>query len=156
MKRIRIIFLYGIIFACQNDKNIPLPVNSEGTIGSTTPVTPPPTTNVVCHPDTVYFKQKILPLIVSNCAMSGCHDAISKKDGVILTDYTNIFKEVNTKNPTSSELYTSLMETGEDRMPPPPMAAFSNENIAIVLTWIKQGAKNNSCEASGTACIARG
>ena len=153
MKRIRIIFLYGIIFACQNDKNIPLPVNSGVTNGSTTPVTPPPTTNVVCHPDTVYFKQKILPLIVSNCAMSGCHDAISKKDGVILTDYTNIIKEVNTKNPTSSELYTSLMETGEDRMPPPPMAAFSNENIAIVLTWIKQGAKNNSCEASGTACI---
>lgn len=38
-------------------------------------------------------------------------------------------------------------------MPPPPMAGFSNENIAMVLTWIKQGAKNNSCEASGTACI---
>ncbi len=126
------------------------PVNPIVTI--TTP-TNPPTTNVVCNPDTVYFKQKILPLIVSNCAMSGCHDAISKKDGVVLTDYTNIIKEVNTKNPTSSELYTSLLETGEDRMPPPPMAGFSKENIAMVLTWIKQGAKNNSCEASGTACI---
>jgi uncharacterized membrane protein len=119
----------------------------------TTPTTPPPTTNVICNPDTVYFKQKILPLIVSNCAMSGCHDAISKKEGVVLTDYTNIIKEVNTKNPTSSKLYTSLLETGEDRMPPPPMAGFSKENIAMVLTWIKQGAKNNSCEASGTACI---
>jgi len=127
------------------------PVNPIVTI--TTPVTPPPTTNVVCNPDTVYFKQKILPLIVSNCAMSGCHDAISKKEGVILTDYTNIIKEVSTKNPTSSKLYTSLLETGEDRMPPPPMAAFSKDNIAMVLTWIKQGAKNNSCEASGTACI---
>ena len=119
----------------------------------TTPVTPPPTTNVVCNPDTVYFKQKILPLIVSNCAMSGCHDAISKKEGVILTDYTNIIKEVSTKNPASSSLYTSLLRNGEERMPPPPMAAFSKENIAMVLTWIKQGAKNNSCEASGTACI---
>ena len=141
MKRIRVIFLLGIIFACQNDKNTPLPIKPGETPGTTTP----PTTNVVCNPDTVYFKQKILPLIVSNCAMSGCHDAISKKDGVILTDYTNIIKEVSTKNPTSSELYTSLLETGEDRMPPPPMAGFSNENIAMVLTWIKQGAKNNSC-----------
>ena len=129
------------------------PINPVNPIVTITTPTTPPTTNVVCNPDTVYFKQKILPLIVSNCAMSGCHDAISKKEGVILTDYTNIIKEVSTKNPTSSKLYTSLLETGEDRMPPPPMAAFSKENIAMVLTWIKQGAKNNSCEASGTACI---
>jgi len=127
------------------------PVNPIVTI--TTPVTPPPTTNVVCNPDTVYFKQKILTLIVSNCAMSGCHDAISQREGVILTDYNHIIKEVNIKNPSSSSLYTSLLRTGEERMPPPPMAAFSKDNIAMVLTWIKQGAKNNSCEASGTACI---
>lgn len=129
------------------------PANPVNPIVTITTPTNPPTTNVVCNPDTVYFRQKILPLIVSNCAMSGCHDAISKKEGVILTDYTNIIKEVSTKNPTSSKLYTSLLETGEDRMPPPPMAGFSKENIAMVLTWIKQGAKNNSCEASGTACI---
>ena len=88
MKRIRVIFLLGIIFACQNDKNTPLPIIPVEIPGSTTP----PTTNVICNPDTVYFKQKILPLIVSNCAMSGCHDAISKKDGVVLTDFTNIIK----------------------------------------------------------------
>lgn len=127
------------------------PINPIVTI--TTPVTPPPSSNVVCNPDTVYFKQKILTLIVSNCAMSGCHDAISQREGVNLTDYNHIIKEVNTKNPTSSSLYTSLLRTGEERMPPPPMAAFSKENIAMVLTWIKQGAKNNSCEASGTSCI---
>jgi len=127
------------------------PVNPIATI--TIPVTPPPTANVLCNPDTVYFKQKILPLIVSNCAMSGCHDAISQREGVILTDYNHISGEVNTKNPTSSSLYTSLLRSGEERMPPPPMAAFSKDNMAMVLTWIKQGAKNNSCEASGTACI---
>jgi hypothetical protein len=154
MKRIRVIILLGTIFACQNDKNIPLPINPVDPIVTvSTPTTPLPTTNVVCNPDTVYFKQKILPLMVSNCAMSGCHDAISRKEGVVLTDYTNIVKEVNTKNPTSSSLYTSLLRTGEERMPPPPMAGFSKENIAMVLTWIKQGAKNNSCEASGTSCL---
>jgi hypothetical protein len=114
------------------------------------PVVQPPTL-VTCSPDTVYFKQKILPLIVSNCAMSGCHDAISKKDGVILTDYTNIMREVRVSNPTSSELYKSLIDTGEDRMP--PVGSLPADQINSVLTWIKQGAKNNSCDASATNCV---
>ncbi|MEY4646331.1 MAG: hypothetical protein RIQ98_167 [Bacteroidota bacterium] len=114
------------------------------------PVTKPPVT-LNCSPDTVYFKQKILPLLVSNCAMSGCHDAISKKDGVILTDYTNIMREVRVSNPASSDLYRSLIATGGDRMP--PAGPLSTENINNVLTWIKQGAKNNSCEASAANCV---
>lgn len=114
------------------------------------PVVKPPIT-VNCSPDTVYFKQKILPLLVSNCAMSGCHDAISKKDGVILTDYANIMREVKITNPAGSDLYKSLIETGEDRMP--PAGPLSTENISNVLTWIKQGAKNNSCDASASNCV---
>ncbi|WP_395768998.1 c-type cytochrome [Aquirufa sp.] len=114
------------------------------------PVIKPPIA-VNCSPDTVYFKQKILPLIVSNCAMSGCHDAISKQDGVILTDYTNIMREVKISNPAGSDLYKSLIETREDRMP--PAGPLSTENINNVLTWIKQGAKNNGCDASATNCI---
>lgn len=111
----------------------------------------PPTVLVNCSPDTVYFKQKILPLIVSNCAMSGCHDAISKREGVILTDYTNIMKEVRVSNPTNSSLYRSLIATGENRMP--PAGSLPVEQINSVLTWIKQGAKNNSCDASASNCV---
>lgn len=114
------------------------------------PVIKPPIA-VNCSPDTVYFQQKILPLLVSNCAMSGCHDAISKKDGVILTDYANIMREVKITNPAGSDLYKSLIETGEDRMP--PAGPLSTENISNVLTWIKQGAKNNSCDASASNCV---
>jgi hypothetical protein len=114
------------------------------------PVIQPPTL-LTCSPDTVYFQQKILPLLVSNCAMSGCHDAISKKDGVILTDYTNIMREVGVSNPTSSDLYKSLIATGEDRMP--PAGSLPADQINSVLTWIKQGAKNNSCDASATNCV---
>lgn len=112
---------------------------------------PKPVPTITCSPDTVYFKQKILPLLVSNCAMSGCHDAISKKDGVILTDYTNIMREVRVSNPTSSDLYRSLIATGEGRMP--PAGPLSTDNINNVLTWIKQGAKNNSCDASASNCV---
>lgn len=114
------------------------------------PIVKPPVA-VNCSPDTVYFKQKILSLLVSNCAMSGCHDAISKKDGVILTDYANIIREVKITNPAGSDLYRSLIATGEDRMP--PAGPLSTENINNVLTWIKQGAKNNSCDASASNCM---
>ncbi len=125
------------------------PINPVNPVINIPSVQPP--SLVTCSPDTVYFKQKILPLIVSNCAMSGCHDAISKKDGVILTDYTNIMREVKISNPTSSELYKSLIATGEDRMP--PAGSLPAEQINSVLTWIKQGDKNNSCDASATNCV---
>ena len=50
----------------------------------------PVTTSDTCHFDTVYFVNDILPIIQSNCAQSGCHDAISREDDVQLTDYDNM------------------------------------------------------------------
>jgi hypothetical protein len=125
------------------------PINPINPVVDIPQIKPPIVVN--CSPDSVYFKQKILPLLVSNCAMSGCHDAISKKDGVILTDYANIIREVKITNPAGSDLYKSLIATGEDRMP--PAGPLSTENINNVLTWIKQGAKNNSCDVSASNCV---
>ena len=45
---------------------------------------PEPTTTSNCNPDTVYFQNTILPLVVSSCATTGCHDQKSHKDGVVL------------------------------------------------------------------------
>ena len=33
-----------------------------------------------CSPDTVYFQNEVLSLIVSSCAKSGCHDAATKAE----------------------------------------------------------------------------
>jgi uncharacterized membrane protein len=88
--------------------------------------------------------------------MSGCHDAISHKEGVILTDYTNIMREVKVSSPTSSDLYKCLNETGDERMPPAPAAEFSLSNKANLLKWIQQGAKNNSCVAPALNCDTTG
>ena len=46
-----------------------------------------------CHPDTVYFRNTILPLVVSSCATTDCHDNVSHKDGIILTDYASIIRK---------------------------------------------------------------
>ncbi len=112
-----------------------------------------PVGNITCSPDTVYFKQNILPFILSNCAMSGCHDAISKREGVQLTDYTSIMKTVRAGDPSNSSLYRSISGGGESRMPPPPAKPFDATTLAFVSKWIKQGAKNNSCDASALNCV---
>ena len=43
-----------------------------------------------CDPETVYFQEEVLPLIISNCAQSGCHDAASAEDGIVLESFSSI------------------------------------------------------------------
>ena len=148
MKYIGLVCSMILFLSCLNDKNTPL-ANLPITVDSTSVIIPSvPAVN--CSPDTVYFQQSVLPLITSNCAMSGCHDAISHKEGVNLTNYTNIRKEVSASNPTSSELYKCLNETGDERMPPAPSAEFSLTQKSLLLKWIQQGAKNNTCSNTAT------
>ena len=100
-----------------------------------------------CDPDTVYFQNTILPLVVSSCATTGCHDQASHKDGVILTDYASIIKtgEIKAGDPNDSEFFETLTDDGDDLMPPPPYDPLNSEQIQVIETWIEQGAKDNSC-----------
>jgi mono/diheme cytochrome c family protein len=72
--------------------------------------------------------------------MSGCHDAISHKDGVILTDYAHIRAYSSATNPTGSSLYKSVVNGYM-----PPKAPWSATQKTTLLKWMQQGAKNNSC-----------
>jgi mono/diheme cytochrome c family protein len=101
-----------------------------------------------CSPDSVYFVNQVMPLISSNCTMSGCHDNISHADGVNLTTYSKIMKYVQAGNAANSKLYKVIIKTNGDRMPPPPMPAFTTAQKALIQKWINQGAKNNSCIGS--------
>jgi hypothetical protein len=149
MKKIGLLAVVLFVLSCLNDKNMPNPTTN-GTDSSTgTTTTQPSTPTVVtCSPDTVYFQQTILPLITSNCAMSGCHDAISHKEGVILTDYAHIRAYSSTTNPAGSTLYRTIA-TGYM----PPKGPLASAQMASLLKWMQQGAKNNSCVASGN-CVA--
>ena len=103
-----------------------------------------------CNVDSVYFTNDILPLLGSNCAMSGCHDATSRQNGVVLTNYTNIMKEVDAGRASNSKLYKILIEKDQDRMPPLPKSALTADQLAKIRTWINQGAKNNYCDRCDT------
>lgn len=131
--------------ACKHDPEMvvnPDPIDPGDTSGNTT---------YHCSTDTIYFVQQVLPLLSSGCAMSGCHDANSHKEGVILDSYSGILLTggINLSNPTNSKIYRQMLKTDEDRMPPPPAPAFTADQLAIISKWISQGAKETSCLESG-------
>ena len=107
--------------------------------------------NKSCSADTVYFVQQILPIFQSSCAMSGCHDAATHKEGIKLDTYSNILSTggIQVSNPTNSKIYEVMVKTGEERMPPSPAAAMTSSQLASISKWIGQGARNNSCLDSG-------
>lgn len=115
--------------------------------------TVPPAVSINCSTDSVYFVNTIKPLIISNCAMAGCHDAISRAEGINLTTYNGIMREVIAGNASKSSLYKYMVRTDKDRMPPPPMAAFSANQLTQVRNWINQGAKNNGCSSCDSTDI---
>lgn len=108
-----------------------------------------------CSADTVYFQNQVLPLLVSNCAMGGCHDAGSAKEGVILTNYTTIRNtgKISVGNGSGSKLYKVLIAGSGDRMPVPPRQAFTAAQAALIKKWIDQGAKNNNCADCDTSGV---
>ena len=101
-----------------------------------------------CDPSKIYFQQQVLPILVSNCAMSGCHDDVTRKEGVVLTSYQKVMAtgDINPGNAGGSKLYKVIVETDPgDRMPPPPQNPLTQQQIQIISTWIQQGAKDLVC-----------
>ena len=108
-----------------------------------------------CHEDTVYFDLQILPILRSNCALSGCHDEASRQDGVILTSYQRVMQTADVRpfNLSGSDLYKVITETRADKVMPPPLRQrLSAEQIALIAKWINQGARNLTCDANAGTC----
>jgi mono/diheme cytochrome c family protein len=106
-----------------------------------------PVVSITCSADTAYFTTEILPMIISNCATTRCHDATTRKEGVQLTDYSTIIRYVRPFNAATSKLYTVCARSGGERMPPPPMAALTQSQLSRMIVWINQGALNNQCNS---------
>ena len=101
-----------------------------------------------CSPDSAYFVRDVLPILASNCAVSGCHDASTRAEGVRLDHYQAVLQtaEVRAGDPDNSELFEVCVETSPDkRMPPPPRSPLSPGQVETLRRWIAQGARNNHC-----------
>ena len=92
------------------------------------------------------FQRDIIPVLLSSCAISGCHDAITAEEEFKFIDYPNVLRAVSAYNPTNSKLYEVITRTDlEDRMPPPPYNALPEQQIDSIYSWIKNGAMNEFC-----------
>jgi cytochrome c5 len=135
------------VVSCVHDSSLPTPTpNPNDTIPVDT--TPIDTGVNTCSPDTVYFQRDVLPILVSNCAMSGCHDDITHEDGIRLTSYANVTQtgKVTPGNAANSKLYKVLIDSDpDDRMPPVPNTALTVDQIVTIQKWINQGAKDLTC-----------
>jgi hypothetical protein len=92
------------------------------------------------------FQRDILPVLVSSCSMTGCHDAASHKEGYTFTGYTTTLMAVSPGNPSESKLYQVITtSSSDDKMPPPPMASLPVSAIDSIRAWISYGALNEFC-----------
>lgn len=113
------------------------------------------TLGVPCDPDVVYFDLDILPILNSNCAFSGCHDAASAEDGVILESYESTMQtaDIEPFDLDGSKLYEVIIETDEDkRMPQAPNEPLTTDQINLIAKWILQGAKDLECDPNAGVC----
>jgi len=99
-----------------------------------------------CAAGFVDFEQEVKPLIASQCAVSGCHDAGTREEDIQLDSYEGIMDIVKAFDLDDSELWEVINETDRDKiMPPPPRAAFGSAQKEVIRQWISEGAMNLSC-----------
>ena len=95
------------------------------------------------------FERDVLPILLSSCATTLCHDAITQEGDYDLSSYATLMESGKLVHPYSSitsKLVKVLTEQPEDIMPPPPQDPLTAEQIAIITEWIDNGALNEVCE----------
>ena len=95
-----------LMHACKHEIPVPNPTGGGEIIHTET-----------CHPDTVYFQQDILPMLVAACGISGCHDAGTAEDDIVIDSWTNlIYSDDNdlVVNPMKAKQLTNIRAAGSD------------------------------------------
>ncbi len=94
--------------------------------------------------ETVQFSKTIAPILTQSCTASGCHGGSVAPNLTAANAYNSLKtgNYINTATPASSLVYLWL--TGKESATMPLGGANNPSNInALILAWIKQGAKNN-------------
>jgi hypothetical protein len=77
----------------------------------------------------VSWQHEILPIMETSCALSGCHDGISRRDW---TDYDEVKRYA-----------TAIKQRTQDRSMPFDGPMLSQDQINIIACWVDSGAPNN-------------
>ena len=92
----------------------------------------------------ICFETDILPIFQTNCTQSKCHNAKDRKEGFDLTNYAGIMRGIFPGNYQRSRIYESLVDNGDDIMPPPPYNPLDKASISLISQWIQEGAPNST------------
>ncbi|TXH54461.1 MAG: hypothetical protein E6Q89_07980 [Bacteroidia bacterium] len=105
----------SLLYSCKHD--LPSPSVNNPNLPSI-----PKDTNQGLSDTALCFERDVLPIFISNCAKSGCHDAITQQKGYVFTSYATITsKKFKAGNLNDTELWEKITEQDhKDRMPPPP------------------------------------
>ncbi|MBE0643213.1 MAG: hypothetical protein IH600_03970 [Bacteroidetes bacterium] len=89
----------------------------------------------------VCYTTEVKPIILNNCAKSGCHAGGHQID---FSSDAGIVRYVVPFKPEQSSLYTATTSTWIQPMPPSPNPALTQTQRTTIALWILQGA-NTSC-----------
>jgi hypothetical protein len=92
------------------------------------------------------FSRDVLPVLVSHCATTNCHDAITHQEGYVFTNYSSTMHAVSPGSLSGSRLYTSITTaSGENKMPPAGKLQLTTAQIDSIAAWINYGALDQNC-----------
>jgi hypothetical protein len=97
------------------------------------------------------FQEDVLPIFISNCTMSGCHNSKDKRSGYDLSNYEGIMTGIKPMQPFNSEIYNTIKGKNPS-MPEKPYSKLSSKDVSMIKLWINMGASNTSnCKTCDTA-----
>lgn len=95
----------------------------------------------------VSFSKHIYPVFNLKCNNSGCHNDSDRKGGISLASYSAATADgsvIFPGAPQNSRLVWAIQnQTGAMAMPPVGLSPLTANQITGIVTWIKEGAKNN-------------
>jgi mono/diheme cytochrome c family protein len=92
------------------------------------------------------FARDVLPVLLSKCATTLCHDAVTHKEGYNYSTYSSTMGSVVAGDPAASRLYTVITSSGgESKMPPANYTQLTTAEIDSIGQWISYGALNENC-----------
>lgn len=109
-----------------------------------------------CSPDSVYFENHIVPILITRCGISSCHDNETYQSDLNLMDYQSLMASgvVVPGNAAESMFYQVLTGSAEVSMPPAGEMTLTAHQKEQIAQWIDQGARHNACiEACDTLSV---
>lgn len=87
----------------------------------------------------ISYSNQVWPVIQNNC--TGCHNAVTSKGGILLTNYNEVLNITGLINGTPLIVGNIRRMSGFKAMP--PAGSLDECSIRIIELWIEQGAGNN-------------